>query len=551
MMKQFLICLLALSWLGGVASAQTSSLERDRLIREREEEQLRERANKSEAGIVIEQTYIEPQDEEFCFQINDINIEGIESLSAEVVQTSVDPYLNSCMGQTAVDSILQVLTQAYLDAGLITSRAYLPEQDLATGVLVIVVVEGTIEDVSFAKIEDGQAVPGKQRRFNFAFPTRPGKLLNLRDIEQGVDQINRVPSTRAQLDIAPGQTIGGSVLNIAYAEEDTTRLRFTIGQSTLEQGVEQYASFLFETDNILGVNDTWFLGLSGSETSNTLNTSISIPYGYFTGTFNASYSESVSQLTATTELFQPTTSFGLDLSYLAHRDGTSKTHVDFALGYTRSERFINGTALTPQSFNTYKLGVRHEHYGDGTFLSLRGGLQYGKLVSDATGIIPGSGPQTDFVALDLGGAFQKQFEGNRSLYLTLNGQLSGAPLFSSQQFSIGGRSNLRGINGASVSGDGGLSFTSEYSFPFAAPLAEPQETPRFADMVRPFVFLDAGLVWDKQTGTDSYGIGIGAGAKYYFKNNVIDVYAGIPLKSGGSLRSRGAEIGLNLSMKVF
>ena len=186
------------------------------------------------------------------------------------------------------------------------------------------------------------------------------------------------------------------------------------------------------------MNDTWFLGLSGSETSKTLNTSVSIPYGYFTGTFNASYSESVTQLTATTELFEPTTSYGFDLAYLVNRNSTSKTFLDFEFGETTSDRFINGTALTAQDFTTYKAGFRHERYGEGTFLSARGALKYGKLTSDASGIVAGEGPQKDFTLLTFGGAYQKQFENNRSLFVTLSAQMSSAPLFSTHQFSIGG-----------------------------------------------------------------------------------------------------------------
>jgi len=303
------------------------------------------------------------------------------------------------------------------------------------------------------------------------------------------------------------------------------------------------------------VNDTWFLGLSGSETSKTLNTSVSIPYGYFTGTFNASYSESVTQLTATTELFEPTTSYGFDLAYLVNRNSTSKTFLDFEFGETTSDRFINGTALTAQDFTTYKAGFRHERYGEGTFLSARGALKYGKLTSDASGIVAGEGPQKDFTLLTFGGAYQKQFENNRSLFVTLSAQMSSAPLFSTHQFSIGGRNNLRGVNGVSISGDSGISITSEYNFLVGKRQTDPDAAPRFVDKLRPFLFLDAGAIDNRQQDITSIGIGIGigigAGAKYYFKNNVIDVYAGFPLKSSGSLDVRGAEIGLNLSMKVF
>ena len=110
---------------------------------------------------------------------------------------------------------------------------------------------------------------------------------------------------------------------------------------------------------------------------------------------------------------------------------------------------------------------------------------------------------------------------------------------------------MRGVNGVSISGDSGISITSEYNFLVGKRQTDPDAAPRFVDKLRPFLFLDAGAIDNRQQDITSIGIGIGAGAKYYFKNNVIDVYAGFPLKSSGSLDGRGAEIGLNLSMKVF
>jgi hemolysin activation/secretion protein len=534
-----------------LASAQATTDERERLLNTREEERLRQLANAEKPGIEITTAAIAPRPEEFCFQINEINLEGIESLPSSQVNELINPFVNSCMGQTAVDSILQVLTQAYLDEGLITSRAYLPEQDLASGQLTIVVIEGVIEDISFALIKDEKASPGKLRRFNSAFPTKPGKLLNLRDLEQGIDQINRVPSTQAQLDIAPGLTIGGSILQVAYAEEDKTRLRFTFGQTRRDVSYEQTASLLFETDNILGVNDTWFLGLSGSQTSNALSGSASIPYGYFTGTAAFNYSESVSQLTSTTELFEPATTFSFTGSYLLSRNDKSKTHLDVTTGYSKNERFVNGSMLTPQSFRTLVLTGRHEYYGEGSFLSLSANLTYGELAGDTSGIIAGSGPQPNFTTLGFSSAYQKRFQDGTSLYATLSGQYSTAPLFSKHQFSVGGSGDLRGINSDSISGDSGLSLTVEYSFPIGAIVGDDRAASGFFSNMQPYAFLDAGAVWNKDTGARSFGLGIGVGTKYYLEENSVNIYVGFPVKESGSLRSRGAEFGLNLSVKVF
>jgi hemolysin activation/secretion protein len=43
-----------------------------------------------------------------------------------------------------------------------------------------------------------------------AFPGKVGEALNLREVEQLVDQLNRLPSKQAQMELTPGTQIGGS-----------------------------------------------------------------------------------------------------------------------------------------------------------------------------------------------------------------------------------------------------------------------------------------------------------------------------------------------------
>lgn len=537
--------------LAGQATAQATADDRTRLLRDRDRAALEAAAAQEQAGLPIEPGQSFQPVTEPCFVFTDIDVEGVESLMVDTVSGLVAPFVNSCMGATAIDAILQAITQAYLDKGLITSRAYLPEQDPASGRLLIVVVEGVIEDVAFAKIEDGQAAPGPKRRFASAFPTEPGKILNLRDLEQGIDQMNRVPSAQAQLDIAPGATVGGSILQVAYADEDRTRGRFTFGHATRATGYEQTASLLFEHDNLLGINDTFFLGLSGAQTSNTLSTSFSFPVGYLTVTADANYSESVTQLTPTTELFEPETEASLTASWLIARDDRVKSYVEASLGWSFNERFINATALTPQDFRTISIGYRREIFDGPQYFTWSATITTGEVTSDTSGIVPGVGPQAHFKTLDFSAAFQQGFDSGDSLFMTWSGQAADGPLFSQHQFSIGGRSNLRGINSTSVSGDYGLSLTSEYKTSLARLLGRTLPEGSHIARLQPFAFLDAGMTHNRSSGVTSRGIGIGVGAKYPFRQNSVDFYIGVPVLDTGALRSNGPEIGLNLSVKVF
>ena len=54
------------------------------------------------------------------------------------------PYIGQCLGVSQLNELLKVITDYYLGKGRVTSRAYLPQQDLSTGHLQVLVVEGKV-----------------------------------------------------------------------------------------------------------------------------------------------------------------------------------------------------------------------------------------------------------------------------------------------------------------------------------------------------------------------------------------------------------------------
>lgn len=83
-----------------------------------------------------------------CFDISRVEIEGATRLSAIDLGKMTQRYNNRCIGVADITTLLKAITDIYLDKGFVTSRAYVPPQDVAgTGLLRLVVVEGTISDI--------------------------------------------------------------------------------------------------------------------------------------------------------------------------------------------------------------------------------------------------------------------------------------------------------------------------------------------------------------------------------------------------------------------
>lgn len=140
-----------------------------------------------------------------CFVIKQIELKGADSLSVAARERLLQPYSGQCLGVAQLNELLKVITDHYIEKGLVTSRAYLPQQELSSGHLQVLVVEGRLEGLKGA---EGSEL--SSRELAMAFPGKTGELLNLREIEQRVDQLNRLPSNQAQMELAPGKAVGGS-----------------------------------------------------------------------------------------------------------------------------------------------------------------------------------------------------------------------------------------------------------------------------------------------------------------------------------------------------
>ncbi|NSY71838.1 ShlB/FhaC/HecB family hemolysin secretion/activation protein, partial [Agrobacterium tumefaciens] len=119
-----------------------------------------------------------------CFDISRVEIEGATRLSAIDLGKVTRRYDSRCIGVADITTLLKAITDLYLDKGFVTSRAYVPPQDIAgTRLLRLVVVEGTISDIYL----NGHPV-ARNGAFATAFPGVKGEVANIRDIEQGLDQ---------------------------------------------------------------------------------------------------------------------------------------------------------------------------------------------------------------------------------------------------------------------------------------------------------------------------------------------------------------------------
>ena len=294
-----------------------------------------------------------------CIRIDEIVVTGVTLVSGQEVASLVSAHEGRCFGLTELNEVLEQLSFLYVEKGFITSRALLPEQDLSDGKLGIVVVEGVLEDI----VMNGQ--PGEYRgQIRTAFPGLQNKVLNLRDIEQGLEQINRLRSSDARIELKAGQELGGSLLEVAVERGEGWHASVSMdsrgGVSTgkLQTRVD------FGFDDSFGLNDQWSLSFQrstqtafvllsrGQPHSDTYTAGFSMPYGYWTISIDGMWSGYTSLLPGQVgqiETSGGSTSANLSVSRVMHRSQISKTSLSAALSWKETENFILGSRIDVSS----------------------------------------------------------------------------------------------------------------------------------------------------------------------------------------------------------
>ena len=136
--------------------------------------------------------------EQACFRIDALALQGDRADEFAFAQRYLNRYAGRCLGQESISLIVRRVSDLVLARGYVTTRIGLPEQNLSEGTLTLLLVPGTIREIRFTGNESDSL-------WCSAFPARPGGLLNLRSLEQGLEQIKRVPSQDASMEIIPGE----------------------------------------------------------------------------------------------------------------------------------------------------------------------------------------------------------------------------------------------------------------------------------------------------------------------------------------------------------
>lgn len=457
-----LISLLAIG-ASGMAPAQQSTLDKQEQLRraqqlEQSEEQRQQAPFQGAPPTQVERLDAPLPSETPCFTLRSLRLEGERVGDFAWAQRYLDRFVGQCVGREGLETLQRRLSNLVIARGFVTTRIGVPAQDISSGELRMLLVPGTLRHVRFA--------PGSpELDWRAAFPIREGDLLNLHAVEQGLEQLKRVPSQDVSMDIAPGEKVGESDVVLTVHTARHWHVETDVSDSGLKGTGTYQGNLNVSFDNPLGWNDIFSIGAGhalfthpdgGSTFSE--NASYSVPWGWWTFSGSVStyrYRQWVEGFDSRFRSTGNSTSSDITVQRLLTRGTSSKTSIEARLAARSAHSYIQGVevGIQRQRVASAELALVHRHYIGQAQIDARLGYQRGTpwFGSQWAGYDPEVGYPTNrygLTTLDLSISKPLTLAGRQAIWdSSLRMQHSTDHLPAAELITLGGRYTVRGFDG--------------------------------------------------------------------------------------------------------
>ncbi|WP_234003465.1 ShlB/FhaC/HecB family hemolysin secretion/activation protein [Stenotrophomonas sp. MYb57] len=478
-----------------VAAQQVGDPGAQELLRQQERERVLREQQESRPDVRLESSQGEqgerlPTQEQPCVRIDRIVLDGEGAKDFQWALAAADPREDPasgrCLGTEGINVVMKRVQNAIIARGYVTTRVLSAPQDLNTGTLTLSVVPGRFREAVFTEAD------GRHPAIANALPIRSGGLLNLRDIEQGLENLQRVPTVTADIKIAPadgeGAAPGQSDLNIDWKQRSPVRASLTLDDAGSQGTGKLQANATLSLDNPLGLNELFYVSAGrgvfngkGKDT-NSWTAHYDVPYGYWLFGATASAYEYSQTVVGAYESYDYSGRSGnaeARVDRLLLRNAKTKLGI-YGRGWQRtSKNYIDDTEIEVQRRRTsgWELGLTHKQFigaatldatlayrrGTGAFHALRSPEEMAQAWDPS---LPLEGTsRMKLITADAQFSVPFQLGKQRLRYTAAwRAQWNRTPLSPQDRFAIGGRYTVRGFDGeSSLSGERGWSLRNDLS----------------------------------------------------------------------------------------
>ncbi|EPO5264738.1 ShlB/FhaC/HecB family hemolysin secretion/activation protein [Providencia rettgeri] len=413
-----------------------------------------------QSTISIEDALPSPSQNKICFPVDKIQFAGATQLTTKTQTQLTSLYLKRCLTLSEIQELTKHVTNYYIEQGFITSQAIIPEQDLSSYQLLIQVIEGHIETI---EIENSP-----ERLVHQIFPHQQGKILNLRHIEQGLEQLNRLSSAKYTIDIQPGSQNGYSrVIIHQQGKKWPITSQLNLDNTGMKATGKQLVTGSLTVDSPLGFGEQWSLSastdtdFSRSHHSRYSVAAINVPYGYWSYRYQFYRNNTLQPFHASGQQFRyegKNTNQQFDVSRLVYRDGKQRLTLQGSLKHKNATTQLASQTLTISSPTLTSLSFTPQYsttLGQGYF-TFNPAAEWGISAFGASpDTLAKDSPRSHYRKFSLSSSYQYFFSNGVTYLTSFYGQYSPDNLYGIERISIGGQYSVRGYHEQSLSGNRG------------------------------------------------------------------------------------------------
>lgn len=435
--------------------------------------------------------------ETFVFKLTQVNIEGAKVFSSQELQALYRDQLGKDVTVRDAFKIANDIEIKYRNAGYITTRVIVPQQEIDSGQFRITVIEGFVSDI----VMPDDIGPAKAAVNKLLAPLRSIRPINVADIERRLLLANDLPGLTVRGSLEPSPTeLGGSIIVVK------TERKASEGSLTLDNRNSRYLGeaewTATETANSIGsradrvslsarisnpVERSWYVGGSYDAllSSNGL-----------TGSLSSSYAKSKPGLDlADLDVDSHVISETATLTYPLIRSRLENLRAVAEFEYRNVDTDIAGDPFNRDRLRILRMGLSYDrtdswngitaaratvHQGLNVMNSTDTGSTYASRVNG----------HSEFTKLTTDLTRIQQLPNNFSLLATATGQMTNKPLLASEEIALGGPSFGRAYDNGEIAGDSGWAGSVELRYLSMGNSLVPRG-------IQYYVFYDAGQIWSK------------------------------------------------------
>lgn len=495
------------------------------------------------AGNVGLSTHIDFPEEQPCFTIQRVELNKDDKIPHWIpLRKLTEQAQGRCLGIQGVKTLATALQNDLIGHGYITTRVMIPQQNLTQGLLTLDILPGTIGNVRLTDDSD------KYVNLHTTFPGSQGDLLDLRAIEQGLENMQRIPDVVANISLHPGSKAGESDLEITREQPSFWRLGGWLDDSGSKQTGRYQSGMALYIDNPTSMNDLFYvsagrdLQFQSSRHSNNGSLYYSVPYGFWSLDLYAGRSEYVQNIHGIYTDFSYRGKYrnlSLKVNRLLYRNASQKNTLSFQVLKRNSHFYLNDTELQLQQRNmaNWSIEFNHRHYVGQSIVDAMLSYQRDTAWFGAERPVD-SAPSSRIVNLDISTytPFTVQ-DLSMSYQSRFRQQYSPDRLTTQDQFSIANRWTVRGFDGEmNMMANKGYSLRNDLNL----------NLPKLGQQL--YLGMDYGRV--KGDGShdfaDGHLLGSVAGVRGKVKEVGYDAFVGVPLSKPDNFTTSPVNLGFTL-----